>query len=204
MNAPIVDDMVEVQCSCGRFHRLPSRIREFRCACHMTIGVNIDPYVSSEFIAPLPAPRVGLPPSPMVDLLPTIDAPARPVLPKLDRSMQSLAKARGKQEDDGAWKNEMLDVMERVAELEDLLHQQTQKLERMAELERELEQKKQDEARYKEALDQIKPIVEDWERLEQENARLSRLMSVARDRGRVDLKELLRRAKMLKTMKDLF
>jgi hypothetical protein len=193
MNAPIVEDMVEVQCSCGRFHRLPSRIREFRCACHMTIGVNIDPYVSTEFIAALPTPTIQLPPGPApVPSLPRFD---RPVLPKLDRPVQTSMPPKAERDD--GWKGDMLDVMERVAALEEQLHAEQQQ---RAALEAELEKKRQEEAKYLDTLEQVKPILEDWEQLEQENARLCRIMMVARERGRVDVADLLRRAKMLRQL----
>ena len=52
-------------------------------------------------------------------------------------------------------------------------------------------------------LEQVKPIVNDWEALERENARLCRAMQCARERGRVNLQDLMRRARSLKQM-DIF
>ena len=213
MNAPIVEDLVEVQCSCGRFHRLPSRIREFRCACHMTLGVNIDPYVSTDCIAPLPTPTIQVPHQPngqrpdgrRTDRLPPLRS-----LPKLPAPFDPGRAG----ESDVGWKNDMLDVMERVAEAEDALHAKQAELERVQrelraaqakvqEQEAELAAKREQERQWADTLEQVKPILKDWEQLERENAKLCRAMQVARERGRVDLMDLMRRARSLRQM-DMF
>ena len=53
------------------------------------------------------------------------------------------------------------------------------------------------------ALVEVKPIVEDWGRLDKENQRLSRLVGEARARGRVNVQELIARAALLKRLEKL-
>jgi chromosome segregation ATPase len=53
------------------------------------------------------------------------------------------------------------------------------------------------------ALRDVKPLVEDWSRLDKECQRLSRLVGEARSRGRVDVNELIARAALLRRLDKL-
>lgn len=53
------------------------------------------------------------------------------------------------------------------------------------------------------ALIDVKPMLEDWTRLDKENQRLSRLVGEARSRGRVNVQELMARAALLKRLEKL-
>ena len=53
------------------------------------------------------------------------------------------------------------------------------------------------------AKDEAKPMLEDWTRLDKENQRLSRLVGEARERGRVNIQELMARAALLKRLDKL-
>lgn len=55
----------------------------------------------------------------------------------------------------------------------------------------------------RDALRDVKPLVEDWSRLDKECQRLSRLVGEARSRGRVDVNELIARAALLRRLDKL-
>jgi len=55
----------------------------------------------------------------------------------------------------------------------------------------------------RQALRDVKPLVEDWSRLDKECQRLARLVGEARTRGRVDVNELIARAALLRRLDKL-
>ena len=58
-------------------------------------------------------------------------------------------------------------------------------------------------ARLREALAEVRPVLDDWSRLDRECRRLARLLGAARKRGRVDVNELLQRAERFKQLERL-
>jgi uncharacterized coiled-coil protein SlyX len=53
------------------------------------------------------------------------------------------------------------------------------------------------------ALVEMKPFLEGWQKLEDENNRLARLVGEARSRGRVNIQEIMARAALLKRLEKL-
>jgi chromosome segregation ATPase len=70
-------------------------------------------------------------------------------------------------------------------------------------LEDEVAKRKATMKEQRKALLEMKPILEDWGKLEKENSRLSRLVGEARERGRVNINELMARAALLKRLEKL-
>lgn len=74
---------------------------------------------------------------------------------------------------------------------------------RLDELEAKVGRQKTTLGEQRKALIEMKPILEDWTKLEKENNRLSRLVGEARQRGRVNIQELMARAALLKRLEKL-
>ncbi len=139
-----------------------------------------------------------------------------------------LAKLETAQQEQSAVAESSLAGAARVADLEAQLEQEQAKAERAAQRVSEVEAKaKSDTEVYaalqvqleeleaslaeatgthdeqRQALRDVKPIVEDWSRLDKECQRLARLVGEARTRGRVDVNELIARAALLRRLDKL-
>ena len=75
--------------------------------------------------------------------------------------------------------------------------------ERVRELEASLSASETLAGEQRQALRDVKPLVEDWSRLDKECQRLARLVGEARSRGRVDVQELIARAALLRRLERL-
>lgn len=74
---------------------------------------------------------------------------------------------------------------------------------RIKALESQLGQKDATLGEQRKALIEVKPMLEDWTRLDKENQRLSRLVGEARKRGTVNVQELMARAALLRRLEKL-